>query len=141
MKTGIELISEERERQKSVEGWTQEHDAEHCFGELANAAACYAITDFYKTRDVVSVECEDGTVRQVPVMWPWNGIWWKPEPNDRIKELTKAGALIAAEIDRLLNEKNHSHKIDEVKEMLKEALDLTEYNENEPDLNNKNKEQ
>ena len=105
MKTGIELINEERERQKSVEGWTQEHDAEHCFGELANAAACYAMTDFYKMRDVVSVECEDETVRQVPIIWPWNGSYWKPTPEDRIKELTKAGALIAAEIDRLLNEK------------------------------------
>ena len=37
-------------------------------------------------------------------MWPWNGSYWKPTPDDRIKELTKAGALIAAEIDRLLNE-------------------------------------
>jgi hypothetical protein len=27
--------------------------------------------------------------------------WWKPTPSDRIRELTKAGALIAAEIDRL----------------------------------------
>lgn len=105
--TGIELISEERERQKSVEGWTKEHDAEHRFGELANAAACYAMTVFYKMRDIVSVECEDGITRQVPVMWPWDGKWWKPTQNDRIKELTKAGALIAAEIDRLLNEKNN----------------------------------
>ena len=34
-------------------------------------------------------------------IWPWNLIWWKPTPNDRIRELVKAGALIAAEIDRL----------------------------------------
>lgn len=110
MTTGIELIKKERERQIEKEGWTQEHDAEHCFGELANAAACYAMTDFYKNRDMMSVECEDGTTRHVPVMWPWDGKWWKPTPNDRIKELTKAGALIAAEIDRLLEEKDKENQ-------------------------------
>jgi len=26
---------------------------------------------------------------------------WKPTPDDRVRELVKAGALIAAEIDRL----------------------------------------
>ena len=35
------------------------------------------------------------------IMWPWEANWWKPTPEDRIKELAKAGALIAAEIDRL----------------------------------------
>ena len=34
--------------------------------------------------------------------WPWNVVWWKPTPDDRIRELAKAGALIAAEIDRLI---------------------------------------
>jgi hypothetical protein len=33
--------------------------------------------------------------------WPWDREWWKPTPNNRIRELAKAGALIAAEIDRL----------------------------------------
>jgi hypothetical protein len=105
--TGIELIKEERDRQINEEGWTKEHDAEHCFGELANAAACYAMTDFYKTRDMVFVKCEDEITRCVPVMWPWDGKWYKPTQNDRIRELVKAGALIAAEIDRLLNEQNN----------------------------------
>jgi hypothetical protein len=36
-------------------------------------------------------------------MWPWEASWWKPSQTDRIKELAKAGALIAAEIDRLKN--------------------------------------
>lgn len=34
-------------------------------------------------------------------IWPWDKSWWKPTPDDRIRELIKAGALIAAEIDRL----------------------------------------
>lgn len=32
MKTGIELIAEERQRQIDVEGWTPEHDAQHADG-------------------------------------------------------------------------------------------------------------
>ena len=36
-----------------------------------------------------------------PTLWPWALSQWKPTPDDRIRELTKAGALIAAEIDRL----------------------------------------
>jgi hypothetical protein len=33
-------------------------------------------------------------------LWPWDPSWWKPSP-DPIRNLVKAGALIAAEIDRL----------------------------------------
>ena len=38
-----------------------------------------------------------------PRWWPksWDIIWWKPTPKDRVRELAKAGALIAAEIDRI----------------------------------------
>ncbi len=32
--------------------------------------------------------------------WPWDEEWWKPD-NDAVRNLAKAGALIAAEIDRL----------------------------------------
>ena len=45
MRTGIELIQEERTRQVQEEGWTPEHDEEHGDGELALAAACYAIPE------------------------------------------------------------------------------------------------
>ena len=41
------------------------------------------------------------TEDNVPVMFPFSSVWWKPSPENRIKELAKAGALIAAEIDRL----------------------------------------
>ncbi len=37
-----------------------------------------------------------------PSTWDWFK-WWKPTPENRIKELAKAGALIAAEIDRIQN--------------------------------------
>lgn len=43
MKTGVELIAEERQRQIEVEGWTAERDAQYVDESLAFAAACYAI--------------------------------------------------------------------------------------------------
>lgn len=86
-KTGIELIAEERQRQIKEEGWTLEHDKQWKHEELAEAAACYA----HPFRSSVNLN------------WPFDKSWWKSTPQDRIKELQKAGALIAAEIDRLLN--------------------------------------
>lgn len=96
--SGVNLIFAERERQKFDEGWTAEHDAEHTYGELADAAASYAMTP--DTRATITAVCmeRDG----LPPMWPWDKQWWKPTPDNRIRELVKAGALIAAEIDRLL---------------------------------------
>src|SRR5688572_24536646 len=86
--TGVELIAAERQRQIEVEGWTPEHDDEHDVGEIARAAACYAMRP-YLHRD------------KVHLYWPWSSQWWKPTPDSRIRELVKAGALIAAEIARL----------------------------------------
>lgn len=97
MKTGLQIIAEERERQIAVEGWTPEHDAEHTEGELAKAAGCYALAE--DARRTISRE----DVAKPFIMWPWDASWWKPSPKDRIRELAKAGALIAAEIDRLNN--------------------------------------
>ncbi len=93
MKTGIEHISKERQRQLSQEGWTAENDDSYEHDELINAAACY-----------MSAACTyDGGLENV--VWPWHPFWWKPgepgQPVDKVRCLTKAGALIAAEIDRL----------------------------------------
>lgn len=90
--TGIELIAAERRRQVEKEGWSESHDDGHDEGALACAAACYAMP----------AECRlMKQHRNVPIAWPWYDEWWKPTPNDRVRELVKAGALIAAEIDRL----------------------------------------
>lgn len=99
MKNGIELIAEERQRQKDVEGWTAEHDAQHKEGELANAAAYYAMTE-----DMICfIDGSWGNDMHLHI-WPFDLSWLKTTPDDRIKQLSKAGALIAAEIDRLQNE-------------------------------------
>jgi len=95
-KNGLEIISEERQRQITDEGWTTEHDAQHRNGELAEAAACYAMGQ--EDRQHLD-KCGLFFSR----LWPWARAWWKPTPENRIRELAKAGALIAAEIDRILN--------------------------------------
>ena len=94
--TVIELIVEERQRQITEEGWTTEHDDEHVDGELADAAACYAMN--VRTRLVLS--WRSNILRSV---WPksWTLNWWKPSSDNRIRDLVKAGALIVAEIERL----------------------------------------
>ena len=43
MTSGIEAIAAERQRQIEAEGWTPGHDDTHDRGELARAAACYAL--------------------------------------------------------------------------------------------------
>lgn len=90
---GVLLIAEERKRQFEKEKWSAEHDATHDGGQLATAAACYTLTPRYKR------EVKEG--KETPKNWPWQSKWWKPTPKDRVRELVKAGALIAAEIDRL----------------------------------------
>ena len=89
-KTGLALIIEERTRQQQIEKFDKMHDEQHDQNELAIVAACYALPE-----DI-----------RLDIQYPetWDAKWWKPTPHDRIKELTKAGALIAAEIDRLLAE-------------------------------------
>lgn len=93
MKKGIELIAEERARQINVEGWTPEHDDEHTDSELGFAACYYAIPCLIRV-DGVTVTPLD--------LYPdtWSADWAK-RGSDRVRNLVKAGALIAAEIDRL----------------------------------------
>lgn len=97
MKTAIELIAEERARQISAEGWTPEHDDKHTSAELTRAAISYAYTLAYPDEWAA----ERGKLPGPADDWPWAKTWWKPSPDNRVRELVKAGALIAAEIDRL----------------------------------------
>ena len=94
---GVKLIEEERLRQQAPppegEDWTAEHDdANHDLGDLALAAACYALC---------SVVGEDSMQNNghLDVWWPWDTEYWRPADQKRM--LVKAGALIAAEIDRI----------------------------------------
>lgn len=98
MKTGIELIYEERQRQIEVEMFDHSYDRQtNQNGELALVAAFYAMSEEQRLQELSKEDC----ISSPPTSFPWVHRWWKPTPEDRIKELKKAGALIAAEIDRL----------------------------------------
>jgi hypothetical protein len=80
----------ERARQVSAEGWTREHDDLYVDGEMAAAAACYAITGG-------KWQSKAGVL--LSMLWPWARSWFKSTGHRR--DLVKAGALILAEIERL----------------------------------------
>ena len=86
---GLDHISAERRKQIYNRGWSAEHDDTHTSEQLAEAAAFYAIPPKYG---------------HMLVFWPWRGFPHGKEEKSRIKQLAAAGALIAAEIDRLLRE-------------------------------------
>jgi hypothetical protein len=92
---GVFLIAAERHRQMSAEGWTPEHDDEHADAALVCAAICYA-----EAGSGFDLEISPSRTQKVPFLWPWEESWWKPS-DDLVRNLAKAGALIAAEIDRL----------------------------------------
>jgi hypothetical protein len=95
-RTGIALIAKERERQINVEDWPPEHDDQLINGELSDAAAIYAMSPVFLDR---KIDGGDTILREI---WPFGLEWYKTTPGKRIRNLEKAGALIAAEIDRLL---------------------------------------
>ncbi len=85
-------VQAERRRQVEAEGWTPEHDDAHSHGQMARAAACYALAG--------SSAPNDGTAALlVSLAWPWDEQWWKPTTTRR--DLVKACALGLAEIERL----------------------------------------
>lgn len=90
----------ERRRQIKVEGWTPEHDDEHFNGEMATAAACYAIGQIITIKGSVARRTPDWS------LWPWNMKWWKPK--DRRRDLVRAAALLIAEIERIDRVEEHS---------------------------------
>jgi hypothetical protein len=112
-------IREERVRQMRAEGWTEAHDDKHSRGEMAVAAACYAIKSSHWGSPPLTPAYEHpieativgqgpgpirrhftvGTIDVIAMLWPWGGNWWKPK--GRRRDLVRAAALIVAEIERI----------------------------------------
>lgn len=89
---GARMIAEERVRQVTHEDWSPEHDDEHTNGILAIAAAELAVSGIANVGHGLQVD-HCGSLAK------YGAYGAKP---DRVRALTIAGALIAAEIDRLL---------------------------------------
>jgi hypothetical protein len=87
-KSGAELIAEERTRQIDIEGWTPENDDDHDGGLLAIQAAALAVSH---------TDCL--VIDELGKRDPWDLA--RKHGRDAIRSLVIAGALIAAEIDRL----------------------------------------
>ena len=90
--TGVELIANERERQINVKGWTPEHDDMHKDGALRVVAAMCAC-------DGTDAKVFDPLNRDFGIIKRHG---YQGEEPDEIHLLAVAGALIAAEIDRIL---------------------------------------
>jgi len=103
----IDLIKEERKRQIQEKGYDFIHDDYHDKGELIKASKCYLdhVSLNSKVMDISdSYNNNLKLYRDVkrPENWPPE---WTPEswnPDSPIRDLVKAAALIAAEIDRRL---------------------------------------
>lgn len=86
-KTGAQLIAEERKRQIEEEGYTLDHDM-NCndVKTLAQFGISYAFSAIGQTREAIKI---------CPYILPY----FKPKTMEQ--DLVRAGALIAAAIDRL----------------------------------------
>ena len=91
--TGANLIAAERQRQITSEGWSPDHDSSNTNYQLSDAAVSYATAGY-------GGPYSHPRAGHPPESWPWGAEWWKPS-SDPIRNLVRAGALIAAEIDRL----------------------------------------
>ena len=98
MKTAIELIAAERERQ-IAKGWNASHDDDHANADLTFAAMAYAHEGAARQGNWLNIPRTEPK-KNPPRQWPFDDYHWNPT-EDAIGNLVKAGALIAAEIDRL----------------------------------------
>ena len=132
MKRGIELIAEERQRQIDVEGYSEQHDSQHKASELIYAAIAYVESA------KVGVNCaEMGNTNEHEIMmrkvemgihYPFG---WDFKPSTDVCDLVKAGALIAAAIDRMLPESEDEKVRKGIVELVKQSSEI---------LNKKNQE-
>ncbi|MFN3200070.1 MAG: hypothetical protein ACE366_16860 [Bradymonadia bacterium] len=104
--TGAERIAIERHRQLTAEGWTHQHDAKHTGHEITLAAIAYAASALPNGNAVILAKPGEHGRRLYLDPFPWDSSWDKRPTGsssirEKIRALEKAGALLAAEIDRL----------------------------------------
>lgn len=89
MKTGVELISEERQKQIDKHGFTAEHHVNHPEWYEADQLSRAAVSILMPSK--ISLAPEN-----------WDMEWFRNlQGRERKERLVIAGALIAAELDRL----------------------------------------
>lgn len=113
MKTGIELIAEERQRQIEVKGYDADHDEMESAFQLSAAAGLFIAnaqnkdfkdhTHYDMMGNICRFQFREIDTKKWKEEWPWPDHDGR-EDSDILTSLIKAGALIAAEIDRLQNQ-------------------------------------
>lgn len=105
--TGVEMIAQEREEQISKHGWTIEHDKQYRDSELLALVEYIIKDDDDAEKDNIReylFDIVDSDTQYCPI-FPQH-IQEKFDSKNNIERLVIAGALIAAEIDRLSTTKN-----------------------------------
>jgi len=113
MSVGVDLIAKERKRQIKKEGWSPKHDSQHTGGELVMAAISYAAAS--GDEKVYTAQKLQGEIL-LNDTWPWDPVWDKRKKHSEKKCLIVAGALIAAELDRVNAEEAGTFDDDEEEE-------------------------
>lgn len=108
MKTGVQQIADERKRQIEKENRSLEFDIKsNANMELTQGAIYYAKAAKLSEEGKQKCEIPSDQILNLKylkeIQWPenWDSDFAKAHPFDTIRNLVKAGALIAAEIDRL----------------------------------------
>ena len=105
-----DAIKAERERQKSAEGWTVEHDDKYIVGELGSAARSYQLAALWIMQRESNGQFANPLAHiatSLPAAWPWSNAWWKPVKDGLTREenarrcMVKAGALLIAEAEQI----------------------------------------
>jgi hypothetical protein len=110
MKSGAYLILDERKRQIKEEGYDKEHDRQHRWTALVKAATAYCSTALTTKDNPLSI-----------TRWPSE---WEREsfkPINPLHDMIRAGALIAAAIDRLVDTMDEYDQ----KEIMQELMNKT----------------
>lgn len=94
MKTGIELIAQERKEQIEKHGHTVDRDTENnIYNQLGQAASALS-------HDIQDYEVDEIIEVYLPALWD-KGSWEKMVKKSYKERLIIAGALIAAQIDTI----------------------------------------
>lgn len=97
----VDMVLTERIRQIQKHGYDCDHDDEHACDEIAALATYYAMPPAARFWSAESTGYGD-TLGEAILPEGWTAKPWDGEEASRIRELQKAGALILAELERLL---------------------------------------
>lgn len=104
MTRAIDDIAWERRRQVEQEGYHPRADDCYTSGQLPAAAQSYVLAFRARQSPGTALRYEGSDRPLPPKCWPWSHHAWRPKDDRR--DMVRAAALVAAEIDRVLRATN-----------------------------------